>query len=50
MIDFFDFIIELILWTIGVAMDIIMMLFGVITLPVWIIPYGLYKLYKRGKI
>ena len=47
MIDFLDFIIEMMGWTVWVLIGVVTVLLAIVMLPLWKIPYIIYKL-KRG--
>lgn len=50
MIDFFDFIIQGVILMSEIIFVILIVLFGIITIPIWIIPYAIYKLIRGKRI
>jgi hypothetical protein len=50
MIDFFDFIIDGVVVLLEIIFVILIGLLGIITIPLWILPYAIYKLIRGKKI
>lgn len=47
MIDLLDFILDVWVFVIGFVGLVCWIFIGTVTLPIWILPYGIYKICKR---